>query len=383
MKKKLFVIVTLSFALVLSGCGGTDQKETVESTVDGSSDFASSAETPASETIESEKEDRNGYDETNNTKVQFWGHDLSIPSYWINSGDDSFDNYTYYAEENGAIAAMMQFQCRSTGSVNRDNIESDFEDVLSSLANSLNGFNVSDSGTTIFCDEDAYTADFTCAMNDNTPMKCKVVATKHSGSSNMYGFFLLQSEDSKYDYFGDFEKMLSSAIYGNSPDTTVPDTTAVPSIQSYGPGTLKVGADIPAGEYIVISTENYGGYFSVNADANGDDIIFNSMFDYNSIVTVNDGEYFELSRAKAYPFDQWCAQNTIDLSNTGVMLKVGVNIPAGDYQLSADSEDAGYYCIYSSSRQDDIVANNLFEGQDYVSVSDGQYLELSRCTIVQ
>lgn len=382
MKKKLFVIVVLSFTLALSGCGGADRQETEESTVN--EDVGStSATTSAPDPIKSGKKDRGGYDEANNIKVQFWGHDLSVPSYWINSGSDSFDNYTYYADENGTIAAMMQFQCHSTGSMNRDNIESDFEDVLSSLADSLNDFNVLNSGTATFCDEDAYTADFICTMNDNTPMKCKVVTTKHNGSSNMYGFFLLQSEDSEYDYFGDFEKMLNSAMYGNSSDTDTSGTVATPSIQSYGPGTLKVGADIPAGEYIVISTENYGGYFSVNTDANGDDIVFNSMFDYNSIVTVNDGEYFEMSRAKAYPFDQWCAQNTIDLSNTGVMLKVGVNIPAGDYQLSADSEDAGYYCIYSSSRQDDIVANNLFEGQDYVSVSDGQYLELSRCTIVQ
>lgn len=224
MKKKLFAIVTLSFALALSGCGGTDQQETVESTVGESSDSTSAA-APTPELIENEKEDRNGYDEANNTKVQFWGHDLSIPSYWINSGDDSFDNYTYYANENGTIAAMMQFQCHSTGSMNRDNIESDFEDVLGSLADSLSDFNVSDSGTSIFCDEDAYTADFTCTMNDNTPMKCKVVTTKHSGSSNMYGFFLLQSEDSKYDYFGDFEKMLSSAVYGNSSNTVTTESS--------------------------------------------------------------------------------------------------------------------------------------------------------------
>ena len=43
---------------------------------------------------------------------------------------------------------------------------------------------------------------------------------------------------------------------------------------------------------------------------------------------------------------------------------------------------SGYYCIYSSSRQDNIISNDNFDGQRYVTVSDGQYLLLSRCKFV-
>lgn len=55
---------------------------------------------------------------------------------------------------------------------------------------------------------------------------------------------------------------------------------------------------------------------------------------------------------------------------------------AGENTFTADS-DMGYYAIYNDSRHQDIVANNNFQGQSYVTVSDGQYLLLSRCHIEQ
>ncbi|BCJ92848.1 hypothetical protein acsn021_04170 [Anaerocolumna cellulosilytica] len=62
--------------------------------------------------------------------------------------------------------------------------------------------------------------------------------------------------------------------------------------------------------------------------------------------------------------------------------KVGVDIPAGEYKL-ASGTDSGYYCIYSDSRHDDILSNNNYTGNNYISVSEGDYLELVRCVIVQ
>lgn len=65
------------------------------------------------------------------------------------------------------------------------------------------------------------------------------------------------------------------------------------------------------------------------------------------------------------------------------MLRVGKDIEAGEYSLEPTGSD-GYYCIYSDSRQqgtNSIVANENFSGNTYVTVSDGQYLKLSRCAI--
>lgn len=150
----------------------------------------------------------------------------------------------------------------------------------------------------------------------------------------------------------------------------------------YEEGQYKVGTDIPEGEYVILADGN-SGYFSVSEDANNNSILFNGNFTYNSIVTVLNGEYLKLSRAKAIPAEEFYKGNTIDLSKTGVMLCIGKDIPAGEYKLICEKEKSGYYCIYKNSRQEDIVNNSNFKNSTYVSVSNGEYLVLSRCYIEQ
>lgn len=146
---------------------------------------------------------------------------------------------------------------------------------------------------------------------------------------------------------------------------------------SYSSGQYKTGVDIPAGEYVTFA-DSGSGYFAISSDSNGSDILANDNFEYNSIITVNDGEYLELSRCYAVSIED---VETIEISS-GNMFKVGTFLQAGEYKLEPDSEN-GYYAVYNDSRHRDIVANGNFEGQTYVTVSDGQYLMLSRCHIVQ
>lgn len=143
----------------------------------------------------------------------------------------------------------------------------------------------------------------------------------------------------------------------------------------YESGQYKVGTDMEPGEYVFFANSSRG-YFCVSSDANGNDIISNENFSYNSIMTVCDGEYLELSRCYAVPISE-VTELPIDKAN---MFKIGVHIPAGEYKLISDGA-MGYYCIYSDNRQDDIESNDNFNGQSYILVSDGQYLELSRCHI--
>lgn len=152
-------------------------------------------------------------------------------------------------------------------------------------------------------------------------------------------------------------------------------------LTTYEAGVHKVGTDIPAGEYVILVTSGTSGYFAVCSDANCDNIIFNDNFEYNSIVTVKNGEYIELKRCVAIPVEEFYAWQTIPTNISGVMLLVGKDIPAGEYKLKAEDGVRGYYCIYSSSRQQNIVSNKNFENSAYVSVKAGQYLVLSRCVI--
>lgn len=61
--------------------------------------------------------------------------------------------------------------------------------------------------------------------------------------------------------------------------------------------------------------------------------------------------------------------------------KVGTDIPAGEYKLTATSSTQGYWEVTDSSAADAaIVGNENFSGSTYVTVSEGQYLRLKRCT---
>lgn len=160
--------------------------------------------------------------------------------------------------------------------------------------------------------------------------------------------------------------------WGNSDSGDVDESTA-----KYPGGQYKVGIDIPSGEYVLFASGGTG-YFCISSDSNADDIITNENFDYNTIVTISDGQYFELVRCYAVPFNDVAADD-LDLSGEG-MFKVGTHIPAGEYKIKADSSGMGYYCIYDSSTQENIVSNNNFDSSQYVTVQDGQYLQLVRCS---
>lgn len=170
------------------------------------------------------------------------------------------------------------------------------------------------------------------------------------------------------------------------PETTeppVPETTApLGSMDNpYMPGMYKVGADLPAGEYVFVPSSGIRAYVCVSADSNQDDILENSNFYGSFFVTVADGQYLEASRCL---FVVAADVKLLDIDD-GVldegMFRVGIDIPAGEYKVTADGR--GYWCIYNDSVAPfDIVSNDNFEGSAYVTVKDGQYLELSRCNAV-
>lgn len=148
----------------------------------------------------------------------------------------------------------------------------------------------------------------------------------------------------------------------------------------YFAGMYKVGSDIPSGEYILYSNEGTDGslYFCVSSDSNQDNIIFNDSTKNNSIITVQDGEYLELSRCYAIPFT---GNEEVDIGGEYFMVKVGANFQEGEYKIEA-TEDRGYYCIYSDSRESEILSNDNFEGSTYVTVKNGDYFLVSRAKIV-
>ena len=152
-------------------------------------------------------------------------------------------------------------------------------------------------------------------------------------------------------------------------------------MRTYDEGVYKVGLDFTAGEYVLISTSKFAGYFQISSDSNGRNIIANDLFDVNSIITVYSGEYLELSRCIAVNAADFYSRYTLKTGNSGTMLRVGYDIQPGEYKLIADSDTSGYYCIYNDSRHTDIIDNNLFKNSAWVTVRSGQYIVLSRCHV--
>ncbi|HOV40818.1 MAG TPA: hypothetical protein PLM59_03435 [Oscillospiraceae bacterium] len=169
-----------------------------------------------------------------------------------------------------------------------------------------------------------------------------------------------------------------------STETTAQTTTDTPAnVTTYDEGMYKIGSDMPAGEYVLIT--NSFGYFAITSDSTGDfsSILANDNFLNRSIITVKDGQYLTLERCTAYAFDD---APEVDLSSGEIadgMYKVGTDIPAGEYKISDDSSGMGYVEVSNSSSHDlsNIVSNDNFNGERYITVSEGQYLKLSRAKL--
>lgn len=162
--------------------------------------------------------------------------------------------------------------------------------------------------------------------------------------------------------------------------TEPPAPTEEPS-NKYTAGQYKVGVDIPAGLYAAYTEGDSKGYYCISSDANGGNILANNNFSNQNYLQIEDGQYLELSRCYVMAFDD---APLYDYSSGVVgdgQYLVGVDIPAGEYTLKAAANSKGYYCVSSDPNGRNILANNNFSGNNYVTVADGQYLELSRCEL--
>ncbi len=163
-------------------------------------------------------------------------------------------------------------------------------------------------------------------------------------------------------------------------------TATTPSIW-IKPGMYRVGNDIPAGEYVLQATSaGNSSYFEIASDSSGQlsSIIYNGSFYNTSIITVTNGQYLTINRCDAAEISKAPNYATGKEVLPEGMYKVGLHIPAGEYILTATSESrSGYFCVYSSSVQTlaNIVANGSFNGNRYITIRDGQYIEVNRATL--
>lgn len=163
--------------------------------------------------------------------------------------------------------------------------------------------------------------------------------------------------------------------------TPIPTPAPTPTIKTWAAGQYKAGVDIQAGIYMAFAAGS-SGYYCISSDANGDDIIANDNFNNNSIFELKEGQYLELSRAKAVRFEEAPLLGPVNGILKEGMYKVGLHIPAGEYKLRATGSISAYYALVADPNGDDIISNDNFDGERYVNIKDGQYLILNRCELV-
>lgn len=147
---------------------------------------------------------------------------------------------------------------------------------------------------------------------------------------------------------------------------------------SYSNGQFKVGADLPAGEYLAIGT----GYVEVAKDSSGNMnaiLINDNVENAQRYVTAHEGEYVKLTGdIKLYPEADAPKLNTKDGLPSGEF-KAGVDMPAGEYKIALEA--GGYFAVTRDARRSYVKNQYTPDGGSfYTTVADGQYLQIKKGT---
>ncbi len=159
---------------------------------------------------------------------------------------------------------------------------------------------------------------------------------------------------------------------------SVSDKKAIDSSAGYlDEGQYKAGDDITEGLFIIYANDGESAYYCVSSDANGEDIIANENFENQAYVYVESGQYLQVSDGLLYGSDNVKKVDTSSGYLEEGQYKVGIDISPGTYNVISTDSYGGYYCISSDANGDDIISNDNFDGNSYVTVQDEQYISLS------
>ena len=150
-------------------------------------------------------------------------------------------------------------------------------------------------------------------------------------------------------------------------------------MRSYNAGKYEVGKSLDAGEYILFSAPMQTGFFAVIADMESMDLISTGSFEINTFLTVEEGDWLIIADCIAIFASDYYSMRKIILNESGGMLKIGVDISPGEYNLRSLTDMTAVYRIYNDSRYRLVVEEKEFRNNSRVTVEEGQYLELINC----
>lgn len=173
-----------------------------------------------------------------------------------------------------------------------------------------------------------------------------------------------------------------------APQNTAPAITGEGTkiADSYKEGMYKIGVDLPAGEYIIISEGLLPAYYQMSSDSSGslESIVSNDNFSGNRYITVREGQYLEIRGSRAYALDKAPGLKPADGKYGEGMYKVGKDIDAGEYKVTPEEGAVSSYVEVAKDSKgtlDSIVSNDNFQAEKYITINDGQYIKLVGCYI--
>lgn len=168
--------------------------------------------------------------------------------------------------------------------------------------------------------------------------------------------------------------------------TPAPTPAPAPTVKTYSDGMYKIGDDMPAKEYVLVSDSS--AYFQIAKNSTGelDSILANDNFTNRSIITVSSGQYLTLRNCTAYAFEDAPKIQPSDGFLSEGMYKVGIDLPAGEYKVILDKDAIVNYAYVEVSTNsthglDSIVSNDNFQTERYITVKNGQYIKLNNAKL--
>ena len=239
MKAKRISALILIAAMVLgiTACGGS-KKETAkepaqETAVEEEKEEVTeeevkeeeAAEEPAGETEEEaeevvQKEFKNGFNEETNTTVTLGSFEFQIPNYAIMDESKKTDTSIIYKLETDSNNIDIVAFSISVGTNDKISSKEDFDDFIDKLKDNIVS---STTFTDIQRDGDNFTGKF-----NNSNLSGKIHLFFNEADNSIAAAFMVQKEESVYDYSADFDKICESVVYkeaeeGESSDDLDPE----------------------------------------------------------------------------------------------------------------------------------------------------------------
>lgn len=303
--------------------------------------------------------DKNGYASTgadnNNPVLKFTNAYLAM----LNNGDVSARLYVANAYLNGEV------------------IDADLETALSYFKEIADGPECKYTGEACKGVIECYNRDNKLSTNERVRYSMPYLQKRHDFEQKHLA--ALQAEK---DGLEKEKERLIKVISERQKQMVQPPSQTKPKTTKYGPAIYKIGVDMPAGEYKIIPQADRA-YICICSDANCRNIIRNHNSNGPLYMKVFDGQFVQIRHSYAVPIES----ATMFVPTQGMYpqgeYKVGTEIPAGEYKLTALTNRQGYFSIEADieNGKRKTIANKCFDNSAYVSIQEGQILFLDKCIL--